>query len=796
MFKNHLLTALRNLKKNTIFSAVNIIGLAIGLTVCMLIMVYVEHESSYDKFHTNANRICWVQAKIRIGNDSIFVPALSYISGPMVKEGDPSVESYLRFKNEGRNTVVQNPQSAALRFSEDKFLFADSNFFSFFSFKLLKGNKQSVLQSPFSIVLSQKVAEKYFGRENPVGKILRYNNKYNFTVTGVAEKAPSNSSIEFDFVASTSSLPGISEQQGQLTSKNVDAGSFTTYFLLKQPSAINHLEQHLAKLSEATGNDAFDKTAFIVTPLTSTHLNANYADSSNTKYLKIFPFVAALVLLLALINYMSLSTARSTTRAKEIGVRKAMGANRKSIAMQFFIESALFTSIAFVLAYFFCVLFQPVFFNFLQIDIDNAFLHDPTMIISFAALFVITLALAATYPSILLSAYKPIAVLYGRLSKQSGAISVRKFFTVFQFSISVVLIICGIVIDRQMYFFKHADTGVERNNVIMIPFAKSIGQHYPAFRNEVQTIASVKQVSTAHYAMYKGYDIFSVKPKNSNQNVTLPILSVDQNFIPLLGLQWKVPPTDSLYYLKQKIVILNEAAAAKLNLGNNPLQEKVDSQYAVAGVLKNFNYSSLQGKIEALAIFVGKDNDTSSAWGRVGGCLFAKTGPHANTATVIERIKTVYNKYDNTKPFEYFFMDDAYNAMYKAEDRLSKIFSVFTAFTILIASLGLFGLTAFMAVQRTKEIGIRKVLGATVAGIAVLLSKDFIKLVLVAVVIASPVAWWAMSKWLEDFAYRVNIGWWMFAAAALLAVVIALATISFQAIKAALANPVKSLRTE
>ncbi len=264
----------------------------------------------------------------------------------------------------------------------------------------------------------------------------------------------------------------------------------------------------------------------------------------------------------------------------------------------------------------------------------------------------------------------------------------------------------------------------------------------------------------------------------------------------MLGLQWKTAPNDSLYFRKNGALVLNEAAVTKLNLGNDPLREKVDSQYSVEGVLKNFNFSSLQNKIEALGIFVGQDNDTSSAWGRVGGSLFAKMQPNSNTAAVIQNIKAVYNKYDNDKPFEYYFMDEAYDAMYKAEDKLSKIFSVFTAFTLLIAALGLFGLTAFMATQRTKEIGIRKVLGASVANITMLLSKDFIKLVLIAVVIASPVAWWAMSKWLEDFAYRINIGLWMFAAAAIIAVVIALATISYQAIKAAVANPVKSLRTE
>ncbi len=796
MFKNLLLTAWRNLKKNPFFSAINIAGLAIGLTVCMLIIMYVEHETSYDHFHDKANRICWVWAKINFGNDSLFIPDLSYVSGPMIKQNGPEVEDYLRMAQERRSTVIQNPASPDLKFTEDKFYFTDNNFFSFFSFKLLRGNKQTVLQKPFSIVISQRVAEKYFGARDAVGKILRFNSKYNFTVTGVAEKAPSNSTIEYDFIASISSLTNMSEEKRLLSSNNIEAGSFATYFLLKQESGLSQLKKQLAQVAANGDSEGGNKMSFIVTPLTSTHLDANYADASRMKYLKIFPFVAGLVLFLALINYMSLSTARSTTRSKEIGVRKTMGANRWSIAIQFIVESALFTLVAFVLACFLCILFQPVFFNYLSIDIDRTFLYNRLLIISFILLFILTLFLAAIYPAVLLSAYRPIKVLYGRLSKQSGAAGVRKFFTVLQFTISVMLLICGIVIDRQMYFFKHAETGVNRDHVIMMPFANPIGKHYPAFKEEIQSLAAIKQVSAARFPMYKGYNIFSVKPKYGNEPVTLPVISADENFIPLLGLQWKTAPADSLWYLKKNIVILNEAAVAKLNLGDNPLHEKVDSQYVVEGVLKNFNYTTLQNKIDALAILIQNDNDTSSDWAKGGGCLFVKTTTGAITSTVLDKMKTVYEKYDTNKPFEYFFMDETYDAMYKAEDKMLKIFYVFTAFTILIASLGVFGLAAFMATQRIKEIGIRKVLGATTSGITVLLSKDFIKLILISIIIASPVAWWAMDKWLQDFAYRIHISWWMFAVAALLTIIIAIATISYQAIKAALANPVDSLRRE
>jgi len=797
MLKNYFQIAWRNLVRNKVYSSINIVGLAIGLAVCMLIMLYVAHESSYDRFHKNAERICWIQGKIKIGNDSILIPGMGYAAAPVTKATEPSVESFVRLITDDRNTLIQNPESPSHRFAEDKFLFADSNFFSFFSFPLIQGKKQQVLQNPFTVVISKKIAEKYFGSQNPVGKIIRYNNAYNFTITGIAEKAPSNSSIDFDFVASSSSLSSITEKKSLIESQTVHAGMFATYFLLKDSKDIGKLARRLAQLYKTTNKDAEFTERYIATPLIETHLNANYTDDTNTKYLKIFPFVAALILLLALTNYMSLSTARFTTRAKEIGVRKVIGAGRYTIAMQFFIESAVYTAIAFFLGYALCIIFQPVFFNLLQLNIDNSFLYHPYIFSSFLALFIITVLLAATYPSLLLSAYKPVLVLYGKFNKQSSGIAVRKFFTVFQFTISVVLIICGLIISKQMYFFRHTDTGVNRENIVMIPFSQSIGKHYTAFRKETESLPAVGKTATAHYPMYKAYEMNTANPKNSQQVITMPIFFVDAAFIQALGLQWKTPPIDSLFYLKQNMVILNEAAKEKLNLGDQPVNEKInlaDKQYEVAGVLKNFNYLSLHSKIEALSLII--KNDTASIWRNTGGCLFAKLKPNVNTASVINQFKTIYEKYDMEKPFEYHFMDEAFDSMYKAEDRLSKIFNVFTFFTVFIACIGLFGLTTFAAQQRTKEIGIRKVLGASVKSIVSLLSKDFVKLVLLAISIASPVAWYFMNEWLKDFAYRTNISWQVFALAGLSALLIALITVSFQAIKAAIANPVKSLRSE
>ena len=332
---------------------------------------------------------------------------------------------------------------------------------------------------------------------------------------------------------------------------------------------------------------------------------------------------------------------------------------------------------------------------------------------------------------------------------------------------------------------------------MLIPFGSAVGKNYTAFKNDLKSLPAVRELSLALHPMYKGYDMMGVTPKNTNQMILLPTLMVDQHFISLLKLKWKAPPANSLLTTNRKdVVVLNESAVDRLNLGPQPINQKVDYQFEVVGVLKDFNYASLQNKIEPVCLFIVQDTDTSALWSHQGGCLYAKISGNTNVASLIDQMEGIYEKYDREKPFEFSFMDEAFDAQYKAEDRLSKILNVFTAFAVLIASLGLFGLATFMAVRRTKEIGVRKVLGASVQNITLLLSKDFIKLVLLAIVIASPISWWAVNSWLQNFAYRVNIEWWMFGVAGLFGLLIALFTVSFQAVKAAIANPSRSLRSE
>ena len=796
MFKNYFKIAWRNLIRQRLFSLINISGLAVGLSVCMLIMIYVAHERSYDRFHKNADRIVKPYGQIKMNGNTFGIDQMSYASGPIIKQSLPVVADYMRTTRYFTSVVlVSKPTRPDQKFAEDKLLFADAGFFNFFSFKLLSGQPAQVLSKPFSVVISQNMAKKYFGDENPVGKTLtiKTDSAYIYQVTGVAENCPSNSSIEYNFIASNSGFVTTKGAKDYLGDQKLGGGTFDVYLLLRHRSDTAALTTGLRSLTR--DKNAKVQVDFSLLPLAEQHLNRS-RDNSNLKYLTIFPLVALLILLLALVNYMSLSTARATLRAKEIGVRKISGASRKSVALQFYIESAVFATISFLLGYLLCYLLKPVFFNVLQLKIDDSFFYSPLILFLLFGLLLVTIVVSGSYPSLVLSAFKPVVTLKGKMGKQSGGVMIRKIFTTLQFSISVALIICGIIIDRQLYFFRHTDTGVDRDNVIMIPVGNSF-KNYPAFNHDIRTLAGISKVSTSRYGMFSYYDMVGISGKTKDETVMLTSLNVDQDFFALVGLKWKYPPLPHNSLGTGDKIVLNELAVEKLHLPANPVGSYVNpgSKTIVAGVVKNFNFGSLEDPIQPLGLWVL--SDTAKFWKTRGGCfLFARIKPHTNLPTLLGAIQNIYKKYDADTPFDYTFMDDAFNARYKAEDRLAAIFSIFTVITIVLAGMGLFGLAAFTIEQRTKEIGIRKVLGASISSINGMLSKDFLKLVLLSILIASPIAWYLMHSWLQGFAYRISIQWWMFAGAGLLAVTVAVITISYHSIKAAVVNPVNSLRSE
>jgi len=796
MFRNYLKIAFRNLVRHRLYSIINIGGLSIGIGACLLILLFVIHEHSYDSFHQHADRIYSIYARIKMGGDTMQTPGMSPGTARSLFKADPSVAATLRMAANYQKKSVLNPSAPEKKFGERNFIFADSNFFRFFSFRLRQGNPDQVLARPFTVVITEETSRKYFGREDPIGKLLRYDSAYTFEVTGVAEKIPSNSSITFDMVASLASQPLMS-RQAENGDNEVVFGNYSTYFQLTPGAKPENVEGTLRRLARQNKIHKDAPARYIAFPLTSSHLEMNFAGGDNARYLGIFPLVAGLILLLALINYMNLSTARATLRAKEVGVRKANGASRRRIAGQFYVESALYALVAFLFGWVLFCIAQPYFYSIIGVNIDTGFIYQPRVLSVFAGLLLITILVAGAYPSIVLSSFRPVAVLYGKLSRQTGGAGLRKGLTVLQFFVSVVLIISSIVIGRQLYFFRHTDTGVNRENVVTVPFY-NIGKHYADLGREVAQLPGVSGVAAARYAMYKGYDMSDVSLPGSDKLVAMHALTVDTAFIPVLGVEWKIKPAGPFHSGDQQIVI-NEAAIDKLQLSSNPVGEHIrmgnDKTYTIAGVVRNFNYNSLHSKIEGLFLFIQQDGDaTENVLQR--GVLFARIARGVNLPTTIAAIKKVYERRERSAPFEYEFMDDAFNSRYQAEDKLAGILDVFTGLTVLIACLGLFGLAVFSASQRSKEISVRKVLGAGAQQIVFLLTQDFVRLVMIAILLAIPVAWYLLHKWLENFAYKVSIGWAVFVMAGAAAILVAVLTVGTEALRAATTPPAKGLRSE
>jgi putative ABC transport system permease protein len=806
MFKHYLLLALRVIRRNKLYSLINVGCLAIGIAVAMTVMVYVLHEHSYDGWHKNASRIYQVSVMEKFGNSSWPDYTQSYLTGPMIHQSDPSVGSMVRVFQNQLGVDLRNPGLPDAHFREGFDLwFADSNIFSFFSFRLLRGNAATVLARPFTVVVTEKTAKKYFGAADPVGKILIMDEKYRLEVTGVTADPPSNSSSRFDFIVSLSSLPSVEKFKHYLADQQVHNGSFKTWLLLNSGADIHHVEKSLARLSmraEAKeirqteiGSGMEDTHQYELLPLADTHLKGASA-VGNTRYLDVFSLMAGLILLLALVNYMSLSTARSAIRAKEVGVRKVLGAKRLRIAVQFYAESTVFALLSFITGGIFFLLFRTYFFHLIGVPVDGRFIGAPVVIGSFLGLLLLVIFVSGSYPAIVLSGFRPVAVLYGKMSRQLGGERVRKGFIVLQFTISMGLLIGSFVIGKQLYHMRHTEIGFDRENVVMLPFGSTM-LHYGAYKQAVATIPAVVKVATGpSFKLFQGTTIELVDVPGKAP-VPLNGMFVDSTLIPLLGIKWKEEPMGKVGFDPQHM-LLNETAVAALGLGHpaRGRQIKVGQRMVtVAGVMKDFNFKSLHVQVEPFEFDIIPDVDKffDAAY---GGCLYVRIAPHVNVPTVLEAIKKIYTLFDNRTPFEYQFLDEAFDSNLKLEDRLAGMVSVLTVITIVIACLGLFGLATFSAQQRMREIGIRKVLGASVASIGTLLSRDFLRPVVLAIGIAIPVSWWVMHKWLEDFAYRTSLSWWIYGGAGIGLVLVALGTVLSRSLRAARTNPVDNLRSE
>ncbi|TLV01019.1 ABC transporter permease [Dyadobacter luticola] len=789
MLRHNLKIAFRNLAINKTYSSINIIGLALGMAVSVLIMSFVMHELSYDKFHKNHEQIFRVLAKIDMNGENLQMTGFSPKFAPTLKSSGSHVQDFVRVLPSYDKVVMKNPKDNHVAY-EEHFMFTDPSLFNVFSFKLKYGDPKRILDKPFTLIISERAAKKYFGKENPIGKVLLYDGIHAMQVAGIAENPPSNSSLQFDFVTSILTYPQLSEQN----KKNFDnAGVFTTYLFLDSEKSVASVEKTIKK--QNTNPDAFDaKAAYTLEPFAGIHLGNDFNASGNTGLILIFAGIAGLILFLALFNYMSLTTARATLRSKEVAVRKVVGSGRKGLMKQFYAESVLLCVIAFVLSFGFVQLFMQPFFNLLDLHIDTAFLVSPSFIAFLFALLVVTAILAGSYPALVLSAFNPLEVLKGRFSGNRGGAALRRLFMVFQFTVSIALIVCSLVVRHQLNFMQNKQLGLYKDQVLAIPISKSLEKNYFALRNEIRDQAGVRNVTTTNSELFKGFNIWFAKNLTTQKDVGIVSMMTDNQFVNTLGLKWKTAPVAG-NYKNRSHVLLNETAIKELGIKGNPIGQKViDNE--IAGIVKDFNYDSPAQGIHGVGVFIVSDTTNILKFGGASAIIYARLDAKSNVKEKVEAIGDIFKKYELDKPFEYYFLNDAFNETFKTQIRMSKTFSVFTGVAIFIACMGLFGLVTFTAQTRTKEIGIRKVLGASVAGIVAMISKDFVKLILISIVIALPAAWYFMDKWLQDFSYRITIPVWIYLVASILAVAVALLTISFQSIKAALVNPVESLKSE
>jgi len=796
MIRNYFKIALRHLQKNRLYAFVNIMGLAVGIASCLLIGIYIWHELSFDRFHKNADRIARVTWEYNFGDVVTTTASTGTKVGPQFQRTFPEVTDYVRILKLPR--VIDYNK---VMFEEKQFLYADSSFFSLFSFPLLKGDPATVLDAPEKLVITQTMAKKYFGNEDPIGKTVKVEGTKDFVVTGVAADVPQNSQIQFDFVGSFKTL------NASKTEKWSEA-NYITYLLVNNKEQMGGLQtkvwayaKEVAKTEmKVEGNNYM---TYHLEPFTKVHLHSKLdglEPNNNIIYIYVLSAVALLILLVACVNYTNLSIAQSARRSAEIGMRKVMGADRKKVFYQFMSESILLTLIAMVLALVIAALLMPYFNELSGKELEKSILFQPYVL---AALFLLSgvVAIAAgAYPAFILSGSKVINVLKSGFHF-TGSQTLRKSLIIFQFVISVFLIIATVVILKQLDYIRNKDLGYNKEQVLVLPVDGKLQEQYDAFKSAIAAHPNVISVAGAYEEpTHIGWGDGLQKGSGDGPSITINAFPVDEDIVKTLGLQIIAGSNYTLADVKQfdtsnqganikYTFMLNETAVKTLGWTPEEAIGKVVSkgrEGVVKAVVKDFHFRSLHEQINSLAIFMDK---------RLIGSLFVKLKPD-NTAASIASLEKVWKERMPHRPFEYSFLDEKYNAMYKTEQRMGGVFTTFATLAVLLGCLGLFALTAYAMVQRTKEIGIRKVLGATVPNILALVSKDFLKLVLIAMIIAVPLAFLAVNKWLEGFTYKTSVEWWMFVLAGLVTLFIALFTICLQAIKTASANPVKNLRTE
>ncbi|GAB3316533.1 ABC transporter permease [Larkinella ripae] len=805
MFQNYFKIAWRNLWRKKGFSAINIVGLAIGLATCLLIVLFVQHELSYDRYNTKADRIFRMTMHGTMGGKEVNMAYAPSPAGPAMQHDYPGVESFTRLEEQGTFVVRYGKE----RFKEERVAFADSTFFEIFSIPLLKGDRKTVLAEPKTVVLTESTARKYFGGQNPVGKSLTLGDQGLFRVTGVCQDVPSNSHFHYDFFGSYRSL-----RSGE---KWLSSGA-NTYLLLRKGYSIESLTAQIPQIvrkyvgpevQEFLGMsyDEYvrkgDRLGFQFQPITAIHLGSNWEGelepNSDVKYVYIFSAIAVFILLLACINFMNLSTAGSANRAKEVGIRKVLGSVQQQLIRQFLSESVLITFLALLVACGLVVAVLPSFNQLADKDFSLSTLLNTRMIAYTLAGCLLVGLLAGSYPAFFLASFRPVSVLKGRLQGGMRSGWLRNTLVTIQFVVSIGMIISTLVVYQQLRFIQSKKVGFDKEQVLILHDTYVLGDKLAAFKKELEKQAQIVSASSAGYLpagnSNQGVDGFrDINAPAERTPFRLKTYRIDDQYLPTLGIRVALGRNFSKAFSGDSAAVLVNEAAVRQFGWKNPIGQRVATvgngspedrhTYTVVGVTRNFHFESLHQHIAPLIMLYGGDHYQMA--------LRIRTD---NLPALLHNLEKTW-KAETDNPFSYSFLNERFNKMYQSEQRIGELFGIFAGLAVVIACLGLFGLAAFTTLQRTKEIGVRKVLGASVASIVALLSKDFLRLVLVAIVIATPLGWYAMDQWLADFAYRVDLAWWIFALAGLLAVGIALLTVSYQSIKAALVNPVKSLKTE
>jgi len=795
--------AWRSLRKDLPFTITNLAGLAIGITCCLLILSFVLYELSFDGFHSKKDRIYRVNYDVLMGGNQVVSPSVPVFVAPALKKKFPEIEEVCRFSTLWRAPTISHGNAV---FDEKKFCYADPAFFKIFDFKSAAGDIITALSNPNMLVITKDMAKKYFGTADPIGQALLIDNKKEYVVKAVVENVPSNSHLSFDFITSFRSITGFDDMEAKVEWNNPD---YATFLFLRPGTNIRALSKKIDAWVNPSGNpgeQASQNTLHLrLEPLKKVHFDTqayNYANQlaiTDFKYIGIIITIAILVLLIACANYVNLATAKASTRAKEVAVRKTIGASFLQLFTQFLSESFLLVLPAIIISIAAVSFLLPYLNNLLGKNIPFDLL-DSHFLFGIIGGWLVLALLAGFYPAIVLSRFRPVETLKGSFTKTGkSGLSIRKSLVVFQFTISMILILATMIVGLQLKYMQSEKLGFNQEHVLLINGNSDINKNLDAFSGELKKISGVQDVSLTWRSPFgtvvgNGFSIKS-NPTTSDDWHIVGGIAGDPHYIPTLGISLLTGRNFDPAKIKKDSTInefiVNEAFLRHYNLkpdgalGRNVILGLTGPGHIV-GVMKDFHFSSMHDKIEPVVLFNNP---------KYFGSVLLRIGP-GQLPNVLAQIEKRWQAFVPSRPFSYSFLDDEYDAMYRTERKLGTLMSLLCGMAILITSLGLLGLVAFITTHRTKEIGIRRVLGASVSHITALISKDFFGLIIIAIIIASPVAYYFMHQWLQDYSYRISISWWMFGLAAIVVILVALFTISYHTVRAAKANPVKSLRTE